>query len=64
MAVSPRGPCSPWHAGLSWKTGVSFVAFESYVEVNLARLSLGARRAHQPWCTLRPRQSFKTIPAG
>lgn len=64
MAVSSRGPCSPWHAGLSWKTWVSFVAFESYVEVNLTRLSLGAWLAHQPWCALRPGQSFQTIPAG
>lgn len=63
MAISPRRPCSAWHPGLSWKAWVSFVSFEPCVEVNLARLSLGSRLAHQPWCALRARQSFQTISA-
>lgn len=64
MAVSPGGPRSPWHAGLSWEAGVSFVSLESCVEIDLTGLSLGAGLAHQARHTLRPRQSFKTIPAG
>lgn len=29
VAISSRGPCSSRDAGLSWKTWVSFVAFQS-----------------------------------
>lgn len=64
MAISPRRPCSAWHPRLSWKAWVSLVSFESGVEVNLARLSLGSWLAHQPRYTLRTRQSFQTISAG
>lgn len=63
MAISSGRPCSAWHTGLSWKTWVSFVTFESNVEVNLTRLSFGPWLANQPWYTFRTRQSFKTIPA-
>lgn len=63
MAVSPGGPRSPWHARLSWEAGVSFVSLESCVEIDLTGLSLGAGLAHQARHTLRPRQSFKTVPA-
>lgn len=52
MAISSGRSCSAWHTGLSWKTWVSFVTFESNVKVNLTRLSLGSWLAHQPGCTL------------
>lgn len=63
MAISSRGSRSSWHAWLSWKTWVSFVTFESHVKKYLARFSLSSRLAYEPRCTLRTRQSFKTIPA-
>lgn len=64
MAVSSGGARSAWHAGLAWEAGVSFVALEPDVEVDLAGLPLGARLAHEPWRALRTRHSFQTIPAG
>lgn len=56
VAVSSGGARSAWHAGLAWEAGVSFVALEPYVEVDLARLPLGSRLAHEPRRTLRTLQ--------
>ena len=56
LAVSSGGARSAWHAGLAWEAGVSFVAFEPYVEVDLTRLALGSRLAHEPRRTLRTLQ--------
>lgn len=64
LAVSSGGARSAWHAGLAWEAGVSFVAFEPYVEVDLTGLALGSRLAHEPRRTLRTGQSFQTVPAG
>jgi len=56
LAVSSGGARSAWHAGLAWEAGVSFVAFEPYVEVDLTGLALGSRLAHEPRRTLRTLQ--------
>lgn len=56
VAVSSGGARSAWHARLAWEAGVSFVALEPDVEVDLTGFPLGSRLAHEPRRALRTLQ--------